>query len=60
MLMEKACYMGLIATHNEQDEVHKGIMKMTTDIHNKGSSVSHKKLSDEKFKRVIRIIFGTK
>jgi hypothetical protein len=45
--------MGLIATHNEQEEAHKGRMKMTTDSHNKGSSVSHKKLSDEKFKREI-------
>jgi hypothetical protein len=49
----KVCYIGLNETDNEQGEAHRRRKTMTTDGHRKGSSVSHRKLSDEKFERDI-------
>ena len=49
--MKVACYRGLTASDNEQEEAQRKRKIMNNDVHNKGSEVSHRRLSDGEFDR---------
>ena len=51
-LMKVACYRGMNASHNEQEEAQRKRKIMNNYGHNKGSEVSHRRLSDGEFDRV--------